>query len=184
MRRLFFQNIFILVSFLIPFHLVNSEEEFRMSSSEKAWSVFNPNDNQKCFIVSQSIKDEAFRNGEKLSSVNRDRGKLYIQKDPSSPSGFVASFSAGYPLKIGGKFILKIDGTKKIVFLASPKPKNSEEKNWAWTQVHDDKNLIEHLKVGNKAIMEAESHRGTITKDTFELAGFTKAIERLQKVCK
>ena len=32
--------------------------------------------------------------------------------------------------------------------------------------------------------MEAESHRGTITKDTFELAGFTKAIERLQKVCK
>ena len=109
MRRLFFQNILILASFLIPFNLVNSEEEFRMSSSEKAWSVFNPNDNQKCFIVSQSIKDEAFRNGEKLSSVNRDRGKLYIQKDPSSPSGFVASFSAGYPLKIGGKFILKID---------------------------------------------------------------------------
>ena len=87
-------------------------------------------------------------------------------------------------MKIGGKFILKIDGTKKIVFLASPKPKNSEEKNWAWTQVHDDKNLIEYLKVGNKAIMEAVSHRGTITKDTFELSGFTKAIERLQKVCK
>ena len=81
MIRLFFQNILILISFLIPFDLVNSEEEFRMSSSEKAWSVFNPNDNQKCFIVSQSIKDEAFRNGEKLSSVNRDRGKLYIQKD-------------------------------------------------------------------------------------------------------
>ena len=80
--------------------------------------------------------------------------------------------------------VLKVDGTKKIVFLASPKPQNSEEKNWAWTQVQDDKNLIEYLKVGNKAIMEAESHRGTITKDTFELAGFTKAIERLQKVCK
>ena len=85
-------------------------------TSEKAWSVFNPSDNQKCFIVSQSIKDEAFRNGEKLSSVNRDRGKLYIQKDPSSPSGFVASFSAGYPLKIGGKFILKIDNKLDLPF--------------------------------------------------------------------
>jgi len=50
--------------------------------------------------------------------------------------------------------------------------------------VHDDKNLIEFLKVGNKAVMEAVSHRGTITKDTFELSGFTKAIERLQTICK
>ena len=184
MNRFFFQNILILISFLISFDSVSSEEEFRMSSSEKAWSVFNPNDNQKCFIVSQSIKDEAFRNGEKLSSVNRDRGKLFIQKDPSSPSGFVASFSAGYPLKIGGRFILKIDNKNKIVFLASPKPQNSEEKAWAWTQVHDDKNLIEYLKIGNRAVMEAVSHRGTITKDTFELSGFTKAIERLKTICK
>ena len=47
------------------------------------------------------------------------------------PMGFVGSFNAGYPLKIGGKFILKIDNSKKIVFLASPEPKTSEEKNWA-----------------------------------------------------
>ena len=46
MRKTFFQNILILISFLIPFDLVKSEEEFRMSSSEKAWSVFNPNDNK------------------------------------------------------------------------------------------------------------------------------------------
>lgn len=184
MKKNLFQSFLILVSIFISSNVVRSEEELRMSASEKAWSVFYPNDKNNCFIVSQSIKDEAFRNGEKLSSVNRDRGLLYIYKSPNSEAGFEASFSAGYPLKIGGKFVLKVDGTKKIVFLASPKPQNSEEKNWAWTQVHDDKNLIEHLKVGNKAIMEAESHRGTITKDTFELSGFTKAIERLQKVCK
>ena len=184
MKKKFFQGILIFISILISSNIVSSQEELRMSASEKAWSVFYPNDKKDCFIVSQSIKDEAFRNGEKLSSVNRERGKLFVQKNTSSPAGFVASFSAGYPLKIGGKFILKIDNNKKIVFLASPKPKDSEEKNWAWTQVHDDESLIEYLKVGNKAIMEAESHRGTITKDTFELAGFTKAIERLQKVCK
>ena len=183
MKKNLFQSFLILVSVFISSNVVRSEEELRMSVSEKAWSVFYPNDKKDCFIVSQSIKDEAFRNGEKLSSVNRDRGLLYIYKSPNSEVGFEASFSAGYPLKIGGKFVLKVDGTKKIVFLASPKPQNSEEKNWAWTQVQDDKNLIEYLKVGNKAIMEAESHRGTITKDTFELAGFTKAIERLQKVC-
>ena len=99
MKKKFFQGILIFISILISSNIVSSQEELRMSASEKAWSVFYPNDKKNCFIVSQSIKDEAFRNGEKLSSVNRDRGKLFVQKNPSSPAGFVASFSAGYPLK-------------------------------------------------------------------------------------
>ena len=183
MKKILIQNSFIFLTFFIAANNVYSEE-LRMVASEKNWSVFNPKDKNKCFIVSQSIKDEAFRNGEKLSSVNRDRGKLFVQKSQSSVAGFVGSFNAGYPLKIGGKFILKIDGSKKIVFLASPEPKTSEEKNWAWTQAHDDKNLINYLKIGNKAVLEAVSHRGTITKDTFELTGFTKALQRLQDICK
>ena len=100
MKKNLFQSFLILVSIFISSNVVRSEEELRMSVSEKAWSVFYPNDKKDCFIVSQSIKDEAFRNGEKLSSVNRDRGKLFVQKNTSSPAGFVASFSAGYPLKI------------------------------------------------------------------------------------
>ena len=158
MKKNLFQLVLIFLSILFSSNLVSSQEELRMSTSEKAWSVFYPNDKKDCFIVSQSIKDEAFRNGEKLSSVNRDRGLLYIYKSPNSEAGFEASFSAGYPLKIGGKFVLKVDGTKKIVFLASPKPQNSEEKNWAWTQVHDDKKLIEYavdeltLITGQKAV--------------------------------
>ncbi|MFL2790957.1 MAG: hypothetical protein ACJZ8I_03910 [Paracoccaceae bacterium] len=158
-------------------------EEIRMESSEKNWSIFVPKNKKECFIASQSVKDEAFRNGEKLSNVNRDRGVLFIKKSLSSPSGFEGAFSAGYPLKIGGKFRLTIDNVNKFVFLAHPKPKNSTEKTWAWTQSYDDLNLVEKLKVGNKAIMEAISHRGTVTKDTFILTGFTKAIQRLVKLC-
>ena len=116
--------------------------------------------------------------------IRGDNENIHVGEGSNVQDGSVLHTDPGYPLKIGGKFVLKVDGTKRIVFLASPKPQNSEEKNWAWTQVQDDKNLIEYLKVGNKAIMEAESHRGTITKDTFELAGFTKAIEMLHKVCK
>ena len=80
MKKNLFQSFLILVSIFISSNVVRSEEELRMSVSEKAWSVFYPNDKKDCFIVSQSIKDEAFRNGEKLSSVNRDRGLLYIYK--------------------------------------------------------------------------------------------------------
>jgi hypothetical protein len=87
-----------------------------MESSEKNWSIFVPEDKSECFIASQSVKDEAYRNGEKLSNVNRDRGVLFIKKSLSSPSGFEGAFSAGYPLKIGGKFRLTIDNESKFVF--------------------------------------------------------------------
>ena len=95
MKKNLFQSFLILVSILISSNVVRSAEELRMSASEKAWSVFYPNNNKNCFIVSQSIKDEAFRNGEKLSSVNRDRGKLFIQKNPASPAGASAEAVAG-----------------------------------------------------------------------------------------
>ena len=68
MKKNLFQSFLILVSIFISSNVVRSEEELRMSASEKAWSVFYPNDKKNCFIVSQSIKDEAFRNGEKLSA--------------------------------------------------------------------------------------------------------------------
>ena len=180
MKKNLFQSFLILVSIFISSNVVRSEEELRMSASEKAWSVFYPNDKKNCFIVSQSIKDEAFRNGEKLSSVNRDRGKLFVQKNPSSPAGFVASFSAGYPLKIGGKFVLKVDGTKNCVF-GFTKPKTLKKKIGPGHRFTMTKNLIEYLKVGNKAIMEAESHRGTITKDTLNWQDLPKLLKDFKK---
>jgi len=182
-RKNFFSWFFIF-PFLLNWTPIAFSQEIRMNSSEKNWSVFVPMDKKECFIASQSVKDEAFRNGEKLSSVNRDRGVLFVKKSQSSPAGFEGAFSAGYPLKIGGKFQLTIDSDAKFVFLAHPKPRNSTEKNWAWTQSHDDTKLVEKLKIGNKAIMEAISHRGTITKDTFILTGFTKALERLIDLCR
>ena len=46
----------------ISFKLVFSQE-LRMVASETNWSIFNPKNKDKCFVASQSIKDEAFRNG-------------------------------------------------------------------------------------------------------------------------
>ena len=182
MRKSLFSWFFISLV-LSSWSFVAFSEEIRMESSKKNWSVFVPKNKKECFIASQSVKDEAFRNGEKLSNVNRDRGVLFIKKSPSSPAGFEGAFSAGYPLKLGGKFSLTIDNEAKFVFLAHPKPKNSTEKNWAWTQSHDDLKLVNKLKIGSKAVLKAISHRGTITKDTFILTGFTKAIERLMELC-
>ena len=49
MKKNLFQSFLILVSIFISSNVVRSEEELRMSVSEKAWSVFYPNDKKDCF---------------------------------------------------------------------------------------------------------------------------------------
>ena len=149
------------------------------------WSVFvSKNDPEMCFIASQSIKGEAFRNNQKLSSVNREKGTLYIIKILNKDSEYEGTFYAGYPLQVGSKAVLEIDNKGKIVFFAHPSPKAKAEKDHAWAQKYDQKKLVDYLKKGSKAVMSAISHRNTVTKDTFMLTGFSDALSELEKRCK
>ena len=166
----------------------NSFGQDNLRKAEKSfrdWSVFVSKDDPKmCFIASQSIKGEAFRNNQKLSSVNREKGTLYIIKIINKGSEYEGTFYAGYPLQVGSKAVLEIDNKEKIVFFAHPSPKAKAEKDHAWAQKYDQKKLVDYLKKGSKAIMSAISHRNTVTKDTFMLTGFSDALLELEKRCK
>ena len=153
------------------------------TETHRDWGVFIPLGKKQCFVASQAIKMEAFRGGEKLSSVNRARGRLFIWKSETNIGKYEGVYFAGFPLQVGSKPILKVDGKKRIAFVASPKPTTEEEKNYAWNQVFDDEVLIETLKKGNKAVMEAISHRNTKIRDTFVLTGFTTSLKRMKKLC-
>ena len=74
-------------------------------------------DPEMCFIASQSIKGEAFRNNQKLSSVNREKGTLYIIKILNKDSEYEGTFYTGYPLQVGSKAVLEIDSKEKLCFL-------------------------------------------------------------------
>ena len=157
----------------------------KAEKSFRDWSVFVSEDDPKmCFIASQSIKGEAFRNNQKLSSVNREKGTLYIIKIVNKDNEYEGTFYAGYPLQVGSKSVLEVDNKEKIVFFAHPSPKAKAEKDHAWAQKYDQKKLVEYLKKGSKAVMSAISHRNTVTKDTFMLTGFSDALSELEKRCK
>ena len=157
----------------------------KAEKSFRDWSVFvSKDDPEMCFIASQSIKGEAFRNNQKLSSVNREKGTLYIVKIIGRDNEYEGTFYAGYPLQVGSKAILEIDNKEKIVFFAHPSPKAKAEKDHAWAQKFDQKKLVSYLKKGSKAVMSAISHRNTVTKDTFMLTGFSDALSELEKRCK
>ena len=174
-----------LLSFFIPAKSSFGQDNLRKAEkSFRDWSVFvSKEDPKMCFIASQSIKGEAFRNNQKLSSVNREKGTLYIIKIINKKNKYEGTFYAGYPLQVGSKAVLEIDNKEKIVFFAHPSPKAKAEKEHAWAQKFDQEKLVNYLKKGSKAVMSAISHRNTVTKDTFMLTGFSDALSELEKRC-
>jgi len=188
----YLNKLFVLILFCfnlgLLFPIKNSLAQDNLRKAEKSfrdWSVFvSKEDPKMCFIASQSIKGEAFRNNQKLSSVNREKGTLYIIKILNKESEYEGTFYAGYPLQVGSKAVLEIDNKDKIVFFAHPSPKAKAEKDHAWAQKFDQKKLVTFLRKGSKAVMSAISHRNTVTKDTFMLTGFSDALSELEKRCK
>ena len=178
--------LYIVLSFLFLTKSSFGQDNLRKAEkSFRDWSVFvSKEDPKMCFIASQSIKGEAFRNNQKLSSVNREKGTLYIIKALNKENEYEGTFYAGYPLQVGSKAVLEIDNKDKIVFFAHPSPKAKAEKDHAWAQKFDQKKLVSFLKKGSKAVMSAISHRNTVTKDTFMLTGFSDALSELEKRCK
>ena len=178
--------LYIVLSFLFLTKTSFGQDNLRKAEkSFRDWSVFvSKEDPKMCFIASQSIKGEAFRNNQKLSSVNREKGTLYIIKTLNKESEYEGTFYAGYPLQVGSKAVLEIDNKDKIVFFAHPSPKAKAEKDHAWAQKFDQGKLVRFLRKGSKAVMSAISHRNTVTKDTFMLTGFSDALSELEKRCK
>jgi hypothetical protein len=70
---------------------------------------------------------------------------------------------------------LNIDGQEFELFT---------EGEWAWpASTADDAKIIAAMKRGADAVLTARSSRGTTTKDTFSLLGYTAAVEEAEKRC-
>ena len=161
LNQLFFMIVlYIFLSFLFLTNSSFGQDNLRKAEkSFRDWSVFvSKEDPKMCFIASQSIKGEAFRNNQKLSSVNREKGTLYIIKTLNKESEYEGTFYAGYPLQVGSKAVLAIDNKDKIVFFAHPSPKAKAEKDHAWAQKFDQKKLVTFLRKGSKAVMLSLIH--------------------------
>ena len=153
-------------------------EESKPEEISNDWSAF------ECYTVSGAIEMLAFKNGEKLSKVSRDKGRFYVQMNKKTSSEFEVTYFAGFPLKTASQAVLKIDNSQKFLLYSHPEPKNSAEKAYAWSHPNDDTKLINALKKGNEAIIESNSHTGKIIKDAFALKGFTAAFNFMKNRCK
>ncbi|MFZ0098972.1 MAG: invasion associated locus B family protein, partial [Gemmobacter sp.] len=86
------------------------------------------------------------------------------------------SYTGGYPFAEDSTVKVDVDGTIYELFT---------DGEYAWTAGADqDAALIAALKRGTTAVITGASGRGTQTKDTISLRGFTAAMEEAAKRCK
>ncbi|MBF87067.1 MAG: hypothetical protein CMJ14_03595 [Pelagibacterales bacterium] len=167
MSRFLFKLIFIYFGFQTCF----ADESHIELGNYGNWDAYywNLNDGKVCVMMSVPLKEEG--------KYTR-RGDVYAQvslNENNSNSG-VVSFQAGYTYKIKSEINVIIDKNNKMLLQPVGRV--------AWTvSEEEDSKLIKFMKLGNEMIVRGISSRGTNTKDTYSLKGFSAAYKAIKKVC-
>lgn len=139
------------------------------------WSVFvEDQPTKECWVVSKPTKVVNTRGG-KVVSARRGDILLWVTYRPSNGIKGQVSFSGGYPFDPDVPVNMLVGDASFDLFV---------DGEYAWpATANDDQKIREALKRGASAIMTAKSKRGTQTKDTFSLNGFTAALAEAEQRC-
>ena len=123
-----------------------------------------------CYMASTPKKDEG---------KYTKRGDIYavVTHRPNEKSFDVVNFNAGYNYKSGAKVTVKIGAqTFENLFTSGDKAWTTSEKT--------DKEIVAAMKRGSRMVVHGTSSRGTKTKDTYSLSGFSSAYRAISNKCK
>ncbi len=145
--------------------------------AKKDWSIFEAGSGggKVCWVVTQPTKSTATRGGQTVT-VNRGDIFLMVSSRPKDKVKNEVSFLSGYPFKKGSKVKVSV-GSKNFTMF-------TDGEN-AWTSSSgEDAKLAAAFRAGSSARVEGTSARGTVTRDTFSLSGFTAALKSSQSRCR
>lgn len=150
-----------------------AQESTNVVATMTDWSVFTEANPKECWGVSKPKETVNTRDGQPVQ-VRRGDILLFVTFRPGKPGEI--SFTGGYPFANGSTVKVEVDGSSFDLF---------SDGEWAWPgAAQDDAALLAALKKGATAVITARSGKGTQTKDTFSLRGFTAAMTEAEKRCK
>jgi len=153
-----------LLTFIIIFFASISNNLFALEKG--SWSLTK--DNDWCYIGSLPIKSDL--------PETKKRGENYIlvYKIIGSDQNIV-QVEAGYQYNLDKDIIVKIDNTSFEFY------STEDSSETAWTE--NDEKVVYAMKKGLELVLIGQSNRGTMTKDTYTLKGFTSALNKLNEDC-
>lgn len=159
-----------------------AQEATNVVDNKQDWTIYeepSPTDTKvrECFATSQPTEtlNTSTATGQP-KAVNRGMIRLFVAYSSDGKRKGDIAFTGGYPFKPGSTVNLKIGDNSFELFTQG---------EWAWPESPAaDERIRSALRAGANAVLTARSQRGTTTKDTFSLTGFTAASEDAQKRCK
>ncbi len=150
------------------------EQSSNRVAAKTDWSVFVEDNPTECWSVSAPKETVNTRDGRAVA-VRRGDILLFVFYRPAAGVKGQLTFTGGYPFADGSTVNLKVGDSEFELF---------SDGEWAWpASADDDAKIITAMKRGTDAVLTARSSRGTQTKDTFSLLGFTAAVEDAAKRC-
>jgi invasion protein IalB len=136
-----------------------------------AWVATQVSESGKpvCYISTRPTKDEG---------DYTKRGDIFaiVTHRPAEKSIGVVSFRAGYPIKSDVPVTVSIDDKTNFSLFS--------QGEYAWTRESgDDKALVGAMRAGIHMVVKGTSQRGTLTTDTYDLTGFSAAMDAINKAC-
>ncbi|MGR3572893.1 invasion associated locus B family protein [Brevirhabdus sp.] len=167
---------------MVGFAVVASTPTMAQDSSNRVaaktdWSVFVEDSPKECWIVSAPKETVNTRDG-KVVAVRRGDIRLFVSFRPGSNVDGEISFKSGYPFAKGSTVKMQVGNESYDLFTSS-----KDETAWPPSPAADSK-ISKAMMRGADAVLSAVSGRGTKTRDTFSLMGFTAALEEARKRCK
>lgn len=130
--------------------------------------VHDDGDQRLCFVVSEP-KAKA------PAGVRREPPHLFISAWPKAGIKAEISIKMGYALKKGTEAVVSVDNQVFRLF--------SEADRVFVAEPTQELKLIEAMKKGTVASVQATSERGTTTTDSYSLAGLTQALQSIAASC-
>ena len=154
---------------------VQAADASKLLGSFSKWYAYSTGSgaSQVCYALSQPT-------GSLPKGVKRDPIFFLISTWPGKKVAHEPSVMPGYQYKEGAKPRIQV-GSDKFDFFS----KNDGNNGGAWLEdPADERRLIDTMKHGSSLTVTGTSQRGTLTTDTFSLAGISAAIDKIDASCK
>ena len=163
----------ILISFFLlafSFNAMSDNEGTKKIGSYEKWSVYAKS-KALCYMIAQPEKSEG-------EYKVRGRVRIVIYRNNlENQNKNAVGIDFGYSFPENSKAFIEIDNKKKF------KLKTFGQTAWTGSKTKKDKKIIEAMIRGDNLIALGKSKRGTKTKDSYSLSGFTKALNKINDYC-
>ena len=161
---------FSILLFLQSYYVFTEDEKTKKLGNFGNWSVYSKSQ-KLCYMIAEPEKSEG-----KYKVRGRVRIVVYRNSDKKENNNLVG-FDFGYTFPENSKATIEIDTNKAF------KLTTFGQTAWTGNKTKTDRQIINEMTNGNTLIAVGQSRRGTTTKDTYSLEGFTKAFEKITNYC-